>query len=82
MKAKAAVRAIGGMLTIVVLLGLITADVLYPGVSLDPGQMQVLLLLIGALLGLDALVERFSGISIIQQEVNSNGGSESNDDAD
>lgn len=57
-------RAIGGLLAVVVLLALLTAHVLVDGITVGSTTVGVLLLLIGALLGLDRLVERFTDISI------------------
>lgn len=51
-------RAVGGLLAIVTLLGLVAADVLSPAVTLDPPELAVLLGVISALLGIDIVSER------------------------
>lgn len=50
-------RAVGGLATIGVLLGLFVAEFFYAG-TLEPGRVRVLLALIAALLGLDLAGER------------------------
>ena len=53
-----AARAIGGLLAIVTLLGLVAADVLYAEITLDGTTLAMLLGVVSALLGVDMLTER------------------------
>jgi len=53
-----AARAIGGLLAIVTLLGLVAADVVYSEIILDEGTLMLLLGIIGVLLGVDMLAGR------------------------
>lgn len=46
------VRAVAGLAAVVTLLGLITAEFFLPG-TIEPGRIQLLVALIGALLGVD-----------------------------
>lgn len=68
MDIRAAARAVGGLLSIIVLLTLVSADVLVSGVTLDSEQIWVLLVLTGALLGLDVLLEHTIGITIERED--------------
>lgn len=52
-------RAIAGLGAVLTLLGLLVAE-FFMGRQLRPGAVQVLLLLIGALLGLDMVTKRLS----------------------
>lgn len=52
------VRAVGGLLTIVTLLSLVVVDVIVDGASLSFEQLQILVVLVGGLLGLDIMLDR------------------------
>lgn len=52
-----AARAIGGLLSVIALLGLIAADFWYPNRSLGGGMIALLVLLIGTLLAVDRLLQ-------------------------
>lgn len=62
------VRAIGGLLAIVTLLGLISADFFYSSLMLENDTIALLLLIIGALLGVDTLIEKSLSISIEKEK--------------
>ena len=53
-----AARAIGGLLAIITLLALVSADVLYQDVILDEATLAMLLAVISGLLGIDMLAGR------------------------
>lgn len=55
---KELVRAVGGLLTIITLLSLVVVDVVVEGASLSMQQLQVLVVLVGGLLGLDIMLDR------------------------
>lgn len=55
---KELVRAIGGLLTIITLLAMVVADVVVEGASLSVEQLQILVVLVGGLLGLDIMLDR------------------------
>lgn len=55
---KEIVRAIGGLLTIVTILGLVSASAVLPGVKLPVEHLQLLVAMVGGLLGLDILLQR------------------------
>lgn len=61
------VRAIGGLLSIVVLLGLLTADFWYADRALNPTTTATMLALISALLGIDILREKLPLKLSVQQ---------------
>lgn len=62
------VRAVGGLLSIVTLLGLIVADFMYADLVLRNGRIAILLLVIGALLGIDTLIEESINIKLEKQD--------------
>ena len=55
---KELVRAVGGLLTIITLLSLVIVDVVVEGASLSIEQLQILVVLVGGLLGLDIMLDR------------------------
>lgn len=61
-------RAVGGLLSIVTLLGLIVADFMYADLVLGNGRVAILLLIIGALLGIDTLVEESISIKLERRD--------------
>lgn len=70
------VRAVGGLLTIITLLLLVAVDVVIAGAELDSQQLQILVVLVGGLLGLDIMLDRIP----VTMEVDV-GSDESNDTA-
>jgi len=60
-------RAIGGLLTILVLLTMLLAQFVYPQFNADANTITLLLMLTGALLGIDISLERFSPTDNQQQ---------------
>jgi len=64
MRLRRKVKAVGGLATLLVLLGLVVADTIDAGVTLSVQDKGMLLMLIGTLLGLDKLLERGLGITI------------------
>ena len=70
-----AARAIGGLLAIVTLLGLVAADVVYSEIILGEGTLMLLLGIIGVLLGVDMLAGRLP-IELTVGERDDEGGSE------
>lgn len=66
-------RAIGGLLSIITLLSLIAAQTVYENVVLSDQSLGILLLIIGALLGLDTLIEESVIISIRSDDSDNNG---------
>lgn len=52
-----AARAVGGILSLIVLLALIVLDFWFPGRTLSSGMIGLLVLLIGGLLAVDRLLE-------------------------
>lgn len=52
-----AARAVGGLLSTIALLGLVVADFWFPGRALSAESIGLLVLLIGALLAVDRLLE-------------------------
>ena len=71
---KELVRGLGGLITILTLNALVAADVLLPRASLSLQQVQVLVVLVGALLGLDIMLDKIP-VSI---ELGSSSDTESN----
>lgn len=53
-------RAFSGGLAVLTLLGMILTEFLVAGLTIAGGRIEILLLLIGALLGLDVLGERLT----------------------
>lgn len=69
------VRAIGGLLSIIVLLALLVADFIYTNRILPPNTVFLLLGLIGTLLGIDMISERLPlEITIEDKENGDNNG--------
>jgi len=58
MNALRVARAVGGLLAIVTLLGLLVASTLYQTIALETKTITLLLFMIGALLGVDAMIEK------------------------
>ena len=73
MDAIRSARAVGGLLAIITLLALVSADVLYQAVTLDGTTLAMLLGVISALLGVDMLADRLP-VSITVGERDDNGG--------
>lgn len=67
-------RAVGGLLSLGVLLGLIVADFWFPGRTLGQEMIALLILLIGALLAVDRLLEQGPLSIRIGSNNNDNGG--------
>lgn len=74
MKWLYAARALGGLLAITTLLGMVVAQFLYPELVIQDSTLYVLILMIGGLLGVDVLLEH----GPIQVEIKS--GKEDGDD--
>ena len=64
MRLRRKAKAIGGLVTLLVLLGLVVVDTIDAGVTLTVEDKAILLSLVGTLLGLDKLVEQIPGITI------------------
>ena len=71
-----AARAIGGLLAIVTLLGLVAADVVYSKIILDESTLMLLLGIIGVLLGVDMLAGRLPIELTVGERDDDKGGSE------
>lgn len=65
-------RAIGGLLTIVTLLGMVVAQFVYPHLQISQGTLYLLLLLISSFFGMDIL-KRYGGITV---QMGTRGGNE------
>lgn len=63
-----AARAIGGLLSIMTLHGLIVLDVVYEEIMLQGETIALLILIIGALLGVDALIEESVKVKIEREK--------------
>ena len=64
MRLRRKAKAIGGLVTLLVLLGLVVVDTIDAGVTLTVEDKAILLTLVGTLLGLDKLLEQVPGITI------------------
>lgn len=73
MKLRRQIKAIGGLATLLVFLGLVIADTVDAGVTLSFEDKVFLLTLIGSLLGVDKLLEKVPNLSV---GVNSGGDDE------
>lgn len=67
------VRGVGGLLTIITLNVLIIADVLIKGASLSTQHLQILVVLVGALLGLDIMFEKIPASIEIKRDASDDG---------
>lgn len=57
-------RAVGGLLSVICLLGVLVAHVLIPSVETPPWVVMVMLTLIGGLLAVDVFQEEFPMLTI------------------
>ncbi|SEH60627.1 hypothetical protein SAMN05192561_11222 [Halopenitus malekzadehii] len=64
MRLRRQIKAIGGLATLLVFLGLVVADTVDAGVTLSVEDKVILLTLVGTLLGLDKLLEQIPGITV------------------
>jgi hypothetical protein len=79
------IRKIGGLLSLVVLLGLLAADTMSTGITLQPDDKFLLVSLVSALLGIDILHKRTDAITaavtagLEELSQSNNGGSDDDD---